>query len=136
MGFVEAVKSALSKYATFSGRARRAEYWWFTLFSLLAVLAAVALDVALGISEEYNVLSTLVVLALILPGISVAVRRLHDTGRSGGWYFISFIPIIGPIWLLVLLLQDSKPLDNHYGASPKYGSQTQEQFHTPPVTYS
>jgi uncharacterized membrane protein YhaH (DUF805 family) len=122
VSLAEAVRSGLSKYATFSGRARRSEYWWFTLFAVLAVLVGVALDVAIPLSDEFNVFAPLVLLGLFLPQLSVLVRRLHDTGRSGWWYFIAFIPLIGGIWLLVLLLNGGDKVDNRYGSSPKYGS--------------
>ncbi len=122
VSFAEAVRTALSKYATFSGRARRSEYWWFTLFSVLAALVGVALDVAIPISDEFRVFAPIVLLGLFLPQLSVLVRRLHDTGRSGWWYFIGFIPLIGGIWLLVLLLNGGDRVDNRYGPSPKYAS--------------
>lgn len=120
MGPVEAVKTSLSKYATFQGRASRSEYWWFTLFAVLVYAAAIALDVAIRISEDFNVLTFLVILTLAVPTISAMVRRLHDTGRSGWWYFISYIPLIGAIWLLVLLILDGEPTDNQYGRSPRW----------------
>jgi uncharacterized membrane protein YhaH (DUF805 family) len=115
MGFAEAVKSALSGYAKFSGRARRSEYWWFALFLLLAVGVAAGLDAAVGTE---TLIMGLVFLALLLPTIAVSVRRLHDTGRSGWFYLLNWVPIVGPILLLVWFVSDSHP-DNQYGPSPK-----------------
>ena len=121
MGFGEAVRTGLQKYATFKGRARRSEYWWFALFLALVYVAGAVLDALAG---TQGALMFLTIVALLLPSISVTVRRLHDTGRSGGWYFIAFVPLIGGIWLLVLTCLDSSPYDNSYGPSPKYGMPT------------
>ncbi len=96
MGFGEAVRSGFAKYATFSGRASRSEYWWWWLFSVLVVGAAVVL-IVLGRSSDGTsaigavgwVLYVVAVIGLIVPSLAVLVRRLHDTGRSGWWYFIS-----------------------------------------------
>lgn len=112
---VEAVRSALSQYVTFSGRARRSEYWWFTLASVLFYAVCLALDYALGL----GFLSVVASLLLLLPGLSVTWRRLHDTDHSGGWYFISLVPIVGAIILLVFLVRDSQPGPNRFGPSPK-----------------
>ncbi len=107
MGFTEAVKNCFSKYATFQGRARRSEYWWFYLFFVLVYGAAAAVDVALG--NELPILALIVLAALFFPLMAAGVRRLHDTGRSGWWVFISLVPIIGGIWLFVLTVLDSEP---------------------------
>lgn len=119
MSFTDAVRSGLRKYAAFDGRASRSEYWWFTLFLVLVYGAGVAVDLALGTEVVFTVIA---LLSIVIPSITVTVRRLHDTDRAGGWYFISFIPLVGPIWLLVLMCLDSKPFDNRFGASPKYGA--------------
>lgn len=76
------------------------------------------LDAVAGTEPVFTVLA---LLFLLVPSISVTVRRLHDTDRSGAWYLISFIPLVGPIWLLVLMCLDGKPFDNRFGPSPKYG---------------
>lgn len=115
MGFAEAVKSALSKYATFSGRARRSEFWYFYLFYFLAYMVAVIIAAVV----EVPAVAALPLLAFVVPYISVAIRRLHDTGRSGWSYLIGFIPLIGTIWLIVVACRDSEG-DNEYGPSPKY----------------
>ena len=118
MGFGEAVSTGLSKYAAFDGRARRSEYWWFFLFLVLVYVGGIAVDAVAGTEPVFTVLA---LLFLLVPSISVTVRRLHDTDRSGAWYLISFIPLVGPIWLLVLMCLDGKPFDNRFGPSPKYG---------------
>lgn len=113
---------ALKKYATFSGRSQRSEYWYFFLFYLLIVLALGLLDSALGTfveDEGLGLLSGIFVLAMLIPSIAVGVRRLHDIGRSGWWMLISLVPIIGTIVLVVFAVRDSEPGTNAYGANPK-----------------
>ncbi len=110
---------ALKKYAVFSGRARRKEYWFFVLFYLIIYIVLLLIDSAVLGSEGIGLLATLFSLAMLLPALGVAVRRLHDTGRSGWWILIGFIPLIGVIVLLVFYLQDSQPGDNEYGPNPK-----------------
>jgi uncharacterized membrane protein YhaH (DUF805 family) len=103
---------ALKKYADFTGRARRKEYWMFVLIYMIinVILAVLGMDV----------ISVIVGLALLVPSISIAARRLHDTGRSGWWQLIALIPIIGLIVLIVFLAQDSHE-ENDYGVNPKTG---------------
>ena len=116
--FVEAVK----KYAMFGGRSRRKEYWYFTLFYVLITLVLAAIDNVIGTwssSSSVGLLSGIFILALLLPGIAVTVRRLHDIGRTGWWYLISFIPIIGTLVLLVFTVQDGTAGSNNYGSNPK-----------------
>lgn len=113
---------ALKKYATFSGRSQRSEYWYFFLFYLLIVLALGLVDSALGtfVEEEgLGLLSGVFVLGMLIPSIAVGVRRLHDIGRSGWWLFISLVPIIGTIVLVVFAVRDSQPGANAYGPNPK-----------------
>jgi uncharacterized membrane protein YhaH (DUF805 family) len=111
----------LKKYATFSGRARRKEYWMFVLFNIIFSIVATVIDNLLGTTQEsgYGILSSIYSLAVLLPGLAVSVRRLHDIGKSGWWLFIALIPLIGAIWLLVLTVTDSQPGDNEYGPNPK-----------------
>lgn len=114
--------TVLRKYAVFEGRARRREYWFFVLFYLLISIALSAVDMMLGTwNEEYGIgtLSGLFWLAVLVPSIAVGVRRLHDTGRSGWWLLIGFIPLIGAIVLIVFFLFDSQPGTNAYGPNPK-----------------
>ncbi|MEK7552028.1 MAG: DUF805 domain-containing protein [Patescibacteria group bacterium] len=110
-------KTVLKKYAVFSGRAQRAEYWYFVLFNILISIAFSIVSSILG--DDKGILGTLYTLAVLVPCLAVSVRRLHDTGRSGWMLLISLIPIIGAIWLLVLMIMDSNPGDNKYGPNPK-----------------
>ncbi len=108
--------AVLKKYAEFGGRARRKEYWMFVLFNIIFAIAAIVIDMILG---TYIVIYGLYMLAMLIPSLAVLVRRLHDIGKSGWWFFISLVPIIGGIWLLVLLLTDSQHGNNEYGENPK-----------------
>ena len=105
----------LKKYAVFSGRARRKEYWMFFLFNIIVSL----IFFFLGILIRFSYLEPLYVLAVLIPSIAVAVRRLHDTGRSGWWILIGFIPFVGAIILLVFMVLDSQSEANQYGPNPK-----------------
>lgn len=116
MRFPDAITHVLSNYVTFSGRARRSEYWWFSLFVLLVSVAATVVDLVLGVSIAYP----LSVVALLLPSLAVSVRRLHDTGRSGWLLLLGLIPLVGPIVLLVFFCQDSSAAHNQHGPSPKH----------------
>lgn len=107
---------ALKKYAVFSGRARRKEYWMFVLFNIIITIVLSIVDRMLKLD---NVLSAIYSLVLIIPGISVSVRRLHDIGKRGWWYFISYIPLIGQIWFIILMCTDSQYGENMYGLNPK-----------------
>ena len=113
--------AVLKKFAEFRGRARRKEYWMFTLFNSLFVSAIVIAELALGLASEsgFGPLSTLYVLIVLIPGLAVGVRRLHDTGRSGWWLLIGAIPLIGGLILLIFTVQDSQDGDNEYGPNPK-----------------
>jgi uncharacterized membrane protein YhaH (DUF805 family) len=112
----------LKQYADFSGRARRKEYWMFVLFNMIFGIVAIILDNILGLTAgelPYGVFYFLYVLAVLIPGLAVFVRRLHDVGKSGWMILIALIPIIGAIWLLVLMVTDSNPGENQYGVNPK-----------------
>lgn len=112
----------LKKYAVFSGRARRKEYWFFFLFNLIISIILGVIDNATGTFDPetgVGILGTIYLLAVLIPAIAVTVRRLHDTGRTGWWILISFIPLIGAIVLLVFLVFDSEPESNQYGPNPK-----------------
>ncbi len=134
--------SITDRYAQFSGRASRSEFWYFILFNFIVSIILSVLDNVLGTNYTYEVvavtpviadtgvastamtqtigyLSTLYGLALIIPGISVSVRRLHDIGKSGWWLFISLIPIIGLFVLLFFYVKDSQEGRNEYGENPK-----------------
>ncbi|PGH39441.1 MAG: hypothetical protein CRN43_09090 [Candidatus Nephrothrix sp. EaCA] len=116
---------ALRNFANFSGRARRKEYWYFVLFSFIFGLGIIIIPVTLEMHGDifpvlFVILFLLYVLAVIIAGLAVAVRRLHDVGNSGcSLLLLSLIPIIGPIWLFVLLVTDSEAGENKYGENPK-----------------
>jgi uncharacterized membrane protein YhaH (DUF805 family) len=116
MSFQDAVRTCLSKYVDFSGRARRSEYWWFFLFSVIVGIVAGIID---GIIKT-PILGILCGLALLLPGLAVSIRRLHDTSKVGWWLLIDLIPCVGFIVLLIFFVTDSHG-DNQYGPSPKGG---------------
>ncbi len=112
----------LKNYTVFSGRARRKDYWMFGLFNIIFSAVAVILDNVVGTAIEdigYGLFYILYALAVLTPSLAVAVRRLHDVGKSGWMIFIAFIPLIGSIWLLVLTVTDSTPGENQYGPNPK-----------------
>ena len=106
---------ALKKYAVFSGRARRKEYWLFMLFVWIVYIVLAGIGAA--IHAPYLV--GLAFVAFLLPAWGAAVRRLHDTGRSGWWLLIGLIPLIGSITLLVFYCSDGEPGANKYGPNPK-----------------
>jgi uncharacterized membrane protein YhaH (DUF805 family) len=110
----------LKKYAVFSGRARRKEYWFFILWYVIISIGLAIIDSVAGLHiGKAGVLQTLYALALLIPSLAVAVRRLHDIGRTGWWLLIGLIPLIGVIVLLVFMFTDSQPGENEYGPSPK-----------------
>ena len=107
----------LKKYAVFNGRASRAEYWYFFLFNfiisiILSLVGAFIISNTSAISLAYGLL-------MLIPSLAVAVRRLHDIGKSGWWLLMGIIPFVGVIILIVYLVKDSQPGDNQYGPSPK-----------------
>lgn len=113
---------ALKKYAQFSGRSRRKEYWFFALFYLIIAFVVGFIDGAAGTmmaEGKVGILGLILGLAFLIPSLAVGVRRLHDTGRSGWWLLIAFVPLIGVIVLIVFYVQDSQPGDNQYGPNPK-----------------
>ena len=112
---------AWKNYVNFQGRARRKAYWMFVLFNLIALVVLSFIESAIGLSGQngYGILTGLYTLAMILPLIALAVRRLHDTGRSGWWILIGLVPLIGPIVLIVFYVTDSQPGTNEYGPNPK-----------------
>ncbi|OEU73639.1 MAG: hypothetical protein BA874_12290 [Desulfuromonadales bacterium C00003068] len=108
--------AVLKNYAGFSGRARRKEYWMFLLFNMII---AVVLGFIEGLFGSPGILGSIYSLAVLVPSIAVSMRRLHDTGRSGWWMLIGFVPLIGAIVLLIFFVQDSMQSSNQYGPSPK-----------------
>ena len=113
---------ALKKYAEFSGRSRRMEYWYFVLFNIIVSIVLGVIDGLLGTSGSYagaGLLSGIYGLAVIIPTLAVTVRRLHDIDRSGWWILIALVPLLGAIVLLVFALLEGTPGDNQYGPNPK-----------------
>jgi uncharacterized membrane protein YhaH (DUF805 family) len=110
MNMIEAVKAVFSKYATFEGRARRSEYWWFFLFSMII---AIVLNLI-----RPGVLGGIWSLVTLLPSLAVGARRLHDIDRTGWWLLIGFIPLIGWIVLIVFFATRGQPGANRFGADP------------------
>lgn len=116
--FFEAVK----KYAVFSGRSRRREYWYFVLFYLLISIGFTVLDAVIGTLNyfgRFGLFTGIFTLALLLPSIAVTVRKLHDIDRTGWWYLISLVPIIGLVVILIFTVTDSTEGSNRYGPNPK-----------------
>lgn len=112
----------LKKYADFSGRARRKEYWMFVLFSGIFSIVATVLDNVLGLTfatASSGLISALYALALLIPSLALGVRRLHDVGKSGWMLLLILIPIVGAIWIFVLSVMDSDSGENKYGPNPK-----------------
>ncbi len=125
MNMIEAVQKVLRNYATFSGRADRPEFWWWVLAIILIQIVTAMIDGGLiapmlgaeSFSPEAGQpLSTIVALALLIPCIAVSVRRLHDLDKSGWWYLLGLIPIVGPLVLLFWYVQPGTPGDNRFGA--------------------
>ncbi len=113
---------ALKKFADFSGRARRKEYWFFFLFNLLVSIVLAVIDLTVGTysaSSGLGLLSTIYGLGVLIPSIAVGVRRLHDINRTGWWILIAFVPIIGIIILLIFALLPGTEGANDYGPDPK-----------------
>ena len=133
MGFAEAIKSFWSNYATFKGRARRSEYWFIQLFLIITNVAVGAIDLVLmnGDVERFiangggGIVGLVWILVTIVPALAVLVRRLHDTGKSGWWVLMGFVPFAGAIVLFVFTVLDSTPGENKYGPSAKDATASQ-----------
>ena len=117
--FMEWYIGVLKKYAVFTGRARRKEFWMFVLFNFIIALALMILSQIPGIGKIFYFLYILYGLAVLVPGIAVSIRRLHDTDRSGILLLLALIPLVGAIIVLVFAAQEGTPGDNHYGPNPK-----------------
>lgn len=112
----------LKQCTDFSSRARRKEYWMFVLFNVLFSIVATILDIILGTTIDLmglGIIYMIYSMSMIIPSLAVLVRRLHDVGKSGWMFLITLIPLVGPIWLLILLVKDSAPSENQYGLNPK-----------------
>lgn len=117
MDFVTAVKTCFGKFATFEGRACRSEFWFYTLFIFIASVVLQLIDAATGI----GVLSPIFALATLIPSIAVAARRLHDTDRSGWWYLLVFVPLVGAIVLIIWFCSRGTTGANRFGGDPLSG---------------
>lgn len=125
MGFTAAIRSGFDHYVKFDGRASRSAYWWWALFVFIVGIVANVLDGVFGLQQfrEFNgqmyaaggVISGLATLALLLPNLSVTIRRLHDTDRSGWWWFIVIIPVVGWIIYLYFMIARGTPGPNRFG---------------------
>jgi uncharacterized membrane protein YhaH (DUF805 family) len=113
----------LRRYAEFSGRSQRKEYWMFFLFQMIVYIVLSIIEGAVGltgmIGGAYGPLTALFALAILIPGIAVGIRRLHDTDRSGWWLLIAFVPLIGAIVLIVFFVMDGTRGPNRFGPDPK-----------------
>ncbi|HPD93973.1 MAG: DUF805 domain-containing protein [Rhodobacter sp.] len=120
MDFQTAVQTCFQKYATFSGRAQRSEFWWYVLAIIIANLVLGLVDSMLfGGHGNIGVLGGLFSLATFVPSLAVSVRRLHDIGYSGWWLLLMLIPLLGFVVLLFFYIRDSEPGDNMFGPNPK-----------------
>jgi uncharacterized membrane protein YhaH (DUF805 family) len=108
--------AVLKNYAGFSGRARRTEYWMFFLFNLIITMVLDAIGLAI---KHGSLLGGIYGLAVLIPALAVAVRRLHDTGRSGWWLLIGLVPVVGAIVLIVFMATEGEPGNNVHGPNPK-----------------
>ncbi|MEM0899667.1 MAG: DUF805 domain-containing protein [Pseudomonadota bacterium] len=113
--FVDSVKKVFNNYANFKGRARRSEFWYFTLFTFLTSLILTAVDIGVLASPDVSPLSTLFSLGILIPSLAVGARRLHDIGRTGWWQLLIFVPLLGLIVLIFLYVQKSEENANQYG---------------------
>jgi uncharacterized membrane protein YhaH (DUF805 family) len=112
---------ALRKYAQFSGRSHRREFWFYVLVNLIILSVIMLVGAILHLVFLGVIVARVYGLAVLVPNIAVTARRLHDTGRSGWWQLIYFVPVVGVIVMLVFLCQDSDPAENEYGPNPKSG---------------
>lgn len=115
--FDQAVKRVLNNYAGFTGRASRAEFWWFILFTCI-VSWVIAILYAVTNMAIFQWISWVVNLGLLIPTLAVSWRRLHDVGRAGGWWFINFVPIVGWIFFIIWCVKPSEPQPNRFGNVP------------------
>jgi uncharacterized membrane protein YhaH (DUF805 family) len=108
----------LRNYAQFDGRSRRSEYWYFTLINLVAIIGLALIDSVIGRIMGFGLFQTVYSLAMFVPSVAVAIRRLHDTDRSGWWTLLAFVPLVGLV-LIFFFAQDSDSGTNRYGQNPK-----------------
>jgi uncharacterized membrane protein YhaH (DUF805 family) len=121
MNFIEAITSGFKNYVNFRTRAARSEYWYWTLFVVLLTIATSLIDLAIIPRGDFGPLTTIATLALLLPGLAVSVRRLHDRDQSGWWLLLFLVPLIGPIVLLVWFCMRGSVGANRFGPDPLEG---------------
>jgi len=130
MDFQTGLRSFWKRYRDFGGRSRRSEYWFIQLFLVVTNIAVAIIDLALmGWDVDRfiangggGIVGLVWILVTIVPALAVLVRRLHDTGKSGWWVLVGFLPLVGAILLLVFTVTDSSPGENKFGPSPKESS--------------
>ncbi len=115
MTFQESVQSVLTNYAKFDGRARRSEYWWFVLFNVIVSIVAGILDQILIAIIGFGFIGIIASLALLIPGLAVAIRRLHDTDRSGWWLLIILVPVLGFLAMIYFTVLEGTKGENRFG---------------------
>jgi uncharacterized membrane protein YhaH (DUF805 family) len=119
---------AWQRATDFSGRSRRKEYWYFSLFNCIVLLFLLLFAIPFSANEKPSMLPLGLLaaysLVIMVPGLAVTIRRLHDIGKSGWWYFIAFVPIVGGLILFVFTLLDSEPYANQWGLDPKASERT------------
>ena len=118
MTFVEAIQSVFTQFNNFHGRARRSEYWWYLLFECVIDFGLSFLGSYTGIGA-FTIAMYIFNLVLLVPGLALCFRRMHDTGKSGWWLLPAMIPIAGQIYIILWFLKDSQPGENQYGPNPK-----------------
>lgn len=118
MDFKQAVQTCLNKYATFTGRAQRSEFWWFVLFNFIGSIVLNTIDTTMFGMPALSVLWTL---GLLIPGIAVSIRRMHDLDKSGWWILIPLVPIVGIILYIYWAAQRGTVGSNQYGPDPLAG---------------
>jgi uncharacterized membrane protein YhaH (DUF805 family) len=117
MSFTQAIRSGFANYFNFTGRAQRAEFWWWQLFTLLVAFGAGMVDGAFNLNAD--VIAYLWALAILLPSLAVSVRRLHDTDMSGWWLFVMMVPFVGIVLLIAWFIGEGTLGDNRFGADPR-----------------
>ena len=136
MGFSDAVQNVLmNNYANLNGRASRSEYWWFVLFNFIVNIVTFVIDLTLGsmITYDMGYVGLIAFLALLLPAVSVSVRRLHDIGKSGWWILLAIIPIVNFIGIFVIIvftIMEGEEQPNQYGNVPTNTFEQGGNIHT------
>lgn len=118
MSFFEAIKSVITQFNNFHGRAQRSEFWWYNLFECVISFGLSIMGNVTGI-KAFNIAILVFTVVFLVPGLAVCFRRMHDTGKSAWWLLPALIPIAGQIYMMLWFLKDSQPGENQYGPNPK-----------------